>query len=106
MKLSELHTLIGAALAANGDTEHVALGIVMRGDEPRRVDVFGEIELLQDTANHPNGMTYLVAEYVVDPEVKKPSIRPTRKKAVTEDDEPHHPRISHPSPGVTRHRCV
>lgn len=107
MKLSELHVMIGDVLAEKGDTEHVALCIAMGGNEPRRVDVFGDIEILHDTAQYPNGMAYLVAEHV--PPTKAPQVVMPKRRArgkAAEKEEPVRQRISHPRPGVTVHRCV
>lgn len=60
MKTSELIALLQAELETNGDAEHVALGfIVNKGGAFHRVDVYGEIEVLNDP-NYPKGMVYLV----------------------------------------------
>lgn len=107
MRLSELHAMIGAFLTEKGDTEHVAVSIAMGGNEPRRVDVFGDIEILHDTAQYPNGIAYLVGEYV--PPTEAPQVAAPKRRArgkAAEKEDPVHQRITHPRPGHTVHRCV
>lgn len=65
MKLSELIIKLQQTLDTQGDTEHVALCHCIGGF---RRDAWGcrdsgEIEVLHDTAQYPNGVTYLVADY-------------------------------------------
>ena len=64
MRLSQLHALIGTALAEKWDTENVCLAMVMNipNTRPVRLDAYGDIQLLNDV-NFTNGMTYLVADY-------------------------------------------
>lgn len=64
MKLSQLIAKMQATLAANGDTENVGLCLVMGRTTKYRLDAFGDIDVLHDTAEHPTGMAYLVAEYI------------------------------------------
>lgn len=63
MKLSTLITNMQATLEKHGDTENVALGLVMGHTTKYRMDAFGDIDVLHDTGEFPNGMAYLVAEY-------------------------------------------
>lgn len=73
MKLSQLLAKIQADLEANGDTDHVALCLAVPPGQrldnkpyAHRIDAHGDIEILRDTAEYVNGMTYLVADYVGD----------------------------------------
>lgn len=107
MRLSQLIAALQTELEKNGDAEHVALSIPcipMAGDEPRRFDIFSNIEVLSDYPNYPNGMVYLVAAHKGTSDAPKPKRR-ARGKAV-EQEEPVRQRISHPRPGHTVHRCV
>lgn len=106
MRLSQLIAVLQAELEKNGDAEHVALSIPcipMAGDEPRRLDIFSNIEVLSDYPNYPNGMVYLVAAHKSTSDAPK---RRARGKAITQPEEPVRQRISHPRPGHTVHRCV
>lgn len=65
MKLSELIIKLQQVMDTKGDTECVALCHCIGG---YRHDALGcgdsgEIEVLHDTAEYPNGVTYLVADY-------------------------------------------
>lgn len=62
MKLSELIATLQATLEANGDTDEIALCFVIEGRPAHRLDVFGSVTVLHDTAEYPNGMAYLVAD--------------------------------------------
>ena len=64
MKLSKLIAKMQAVLDSDGDTDEVALCIVCGRTTKYRLDAFGEIQVLHDTAEYANGMTYLVAEQV------------------------------------------
>jgi len=104
MRLSQLIAALQVELEKNGDAEHVALGIAMIGDVPRRFDVYGVIEVLSDYPNYPNGMVYLVATHKGTSDAPKPKRRARGKAA--EKEEPVRQRISHPRTGHTVHRCV
>lgn len=68
MRLSELAAVIQGELDRNGDTEEVALCFVVKGTKgARRIDLFGAVTVLHDTAEHPNGVAYLVADRDVEP---------------------------------------
>lgn len=67
MKLSELITALQGQLDEHGDTDQVALCFVIEGRDPQRLDVFGGVTVLHDTAEFPNGMAYLVADCNVQP---------------------------------------
>lgn len=70
MRLSELVTKLQADLEANGDTENVGFCLVIGKGPKHRLDAFGNIEILRDTGEFVNGMTYLVAEYAPGDSVK------------------------------------
>lgn len=62
MKLSELIVLLTADLDANGDTDHVALGtIVKSNDTAYRLDAHGPVDIVRDP-NYDQGMAVLVAD--------------------------------------------
>ena len=62
MKLSELISALQATIEEKGDTQEVALCIVVDGQPAHRIDVFGAITVLHDTAQYPQGIAYLVAD--------------------------------------------
>jgi len=65
--LSALVESLQTTIREKGDTEHVALSFVVDGQPAQRLDVFGPISVLHDTAIYPNGMAYLVADCNVSP---------------------------------------
>jgi hypothetical protein len=68
MRLSELAAAIQGELDRNGDTEEVALCFVVKGAKgARRIELFGSVSVLHDTAEYPNGVAYLVAERDMEP---------------------------------------
>lgn len=62
MKLSELIEKLQGTLQEKGDTEHVAVCVVVDGQPPHRIDVFGSVTVVHDTIQYPNGIAYLVAD--------------------------------------------
>lgn len=62
MKLSELITKLQTTLDEHGDTENVGLGLVVGRTTKYRLDAFGTIDVLHDTAQYPTGMAMLVGE--------------------------------------------
>lgn len=67
MKLSELIAKLQATLDEHGDTDEIALSFVVEGRPTHRLDVFGAVTVLHDTAEYPNGMAYLVADCNTQP---------------------------------------
>ena len=67
MKLSELIATLKATLDEHGDTDEIALCFVIEGRPAQRLDVFGSVTVLHDTAEYPNGMAYLVADCNLQP---------------------------------------
>lgn len=62
MKLSELINTLQSSLADDGDTDEIALCFVIETRPAHRLDVFGAVTVLQDRANYPNGIAFLVAD--------------------------------------------
>jgi hypothetical protein len=100
MRLSQLIAELQAMMDEHGDAERVALCVARGGEVPRRADFHGDIEVQHDNANYPRGMVYLVVD-AKETAKRRPSV----KKVTEDDEEPVCPRISHPKPGVTVHRC-
>ena len=67
MKLSELITTLQATLDEHGDTEEVALCFVIESRPAHRLDVFGSVTVLHDTAEYSNGIAYLVSDCNLQP---------------------------------------
>ncbi len=67
MKLSELISTLQTSLETSGDTEEVALCFVIATKPAHRLDVFGSVSVLHDTAEYPNGIAYLVADCNLQP---------------------------------------
>lgn len=67
MKLSELITTLQTTLNEHGDTDEIALCFVIEGRPAHRLDVFGSVSVLHDTAEYPKGIAYLVADCNVQP---------------------------------------
>lgn len=67
MKLSELITTLQATLDEHGDTDEIALCFVIEDRPAHRLDVFGSVTVLHDTAEYPDGMAYLVADCNLHP---------------------------------------
>ena len=68
MRLSEFVAMVVADLEANGDTEHVRLGVTMPGTDGNlhRVDADIaaplDVEILRDH-NYPTGMTVIAGDH-------------------------------------------
>lgn len=67
MRLSELIAKLQRTMDEKGDVEHVALGLVVGRTTKSRLDAFGDIDVVHDTAQYPNGVACLVAEYAEPP---------------------------------------
>lgn len=62
MRLGQLIAKLQATLDKYGDTENVGLGLVVGRTTKYRLDAFGDIDILHDTAQYPTGMAMLVGE--------------------------------------------
>ena len=68
MRLSELVKLLATDLEANGDTEHITLGVTVAGTDGKQyrldavIDGSNDISVLRDS-NVVSGMACIVADY-------------------------------------------
>lgn len=81
MRLSELITKLQTTLDANGDTENVGLGLVVGRTTKYRLDAFGDIDVLHDTAQFPTGMAMLVGEVQEGQRFPQLPAKPSNDKA-------------------------
>ena len=112
MKLSELITTLQTTLDDQGDTDEIALCFVIEGKAACRLDVFGSVTVLHDTAEYPSGMAYLVADCNVQParltelaptidqDKEKEAKRILEAAGIEPSNAPHEGRTAASSPGV------